>query len=674
MSMRDSQALGAEIAGNTLLARAKSFLLSAACMRTTAVALACLVVLVLQAFSPKALEAWSARFSDQMWFFSDRAAQERRVVIVDIDEKSTQALGAWPWPRERVAKLLGALDAQGVSLKVVDILFDETKPGDDQLRAALQQGAPTTIAQLFSLQADQPIRSGVLSGSLSQSSSNQICSHDVTRAHGFMAPNLARGADENALNFGHITPTVDRDGVVRSVPGLVCYDGKAYPALVISALAAAMSSEPKWITSTGVLGSRHAIEIGDLRLPASADGELLVSYQIPRAGFIAISAADVLTGKVPEGLLKGAWVLLGSTAFGASDAVVTPQGATVGGIEVHAQLLSAALDGRTPEVPMWASVWLWICVFGSSAVLLAMLRWSKFGAGIAIPLAALFNAVVIFGVQTYALLVHHQMLAYGLPLVFVIFSSVLVLSAELVRVRFERERLFRNLSSYLPEGAARKVAFLAPNAQVQAQRQLATVMFVDLRNFSAYCEGRSPEETATVLHLFYTTLERVITQHGGVVEEMVGDSIMAVWNGSTPCEQHAARAVGAARDIWREGYAQLPRVSSRKMPALDLGIGIETGVIVIGSFGPAQRRVHSVLGPAVTIASRLQALTAELAYPILIGPEAVAQSPAAQVKAIGDFLLFGVQQPCKIHTLPVEYPPHHLQLAFSNERDTALHA
>jgi adenylate cyclase len=266
------------------------------------------------------------------------------------------------------------------------------------------------------------------------------------------------------------------------------------------------------------------------------------------------------------------------------------------------------------------------------------------------------------------------MLADSLPLLFVAVSSAFVLSAELLRVRYERERLFRNLCSYLPEGAARKVAFTEPNAQVQAMRQQATVMFIDLRNFSAYCEGRTPEETATVLHLFYTTLERVITQHGGEVEEMVGDSIMAVWNGSLSCDNHAARAVGAARDIWREGLAQLPRVASRKTPALDIGIGIESGVIVIGSFGPARRRVHNVMGPAVSIASKLQGLTSELAYPILIGPDAIAHAPEAQAKSLGDFLLTGTQHSRKIYTLPVEYPAHHLQLAFSSERDMALHA
>jgi adenylate cyclase len=358
--------------------------------------------------------------------------------------------------------------------------------------------------------------------------------------------------------------------------------------------------------------------------------------------------------------------------MGAGDAVPTPQGGAVGGIEVHAQLLAAALDERTPYVPHWASLWPWLSGLISALVLLLALSLPRPGAAITVPAAALVSALVVWAVHAYMLLVQQHVLAWGTPLLFIGLLAASLLLAEMLRVRLERERLYQNLASYLPEGAARKVAFAGPTAQVMAQRQQATVMFVDLRNFSAYCEGRSPEETATVLHIFYTTVDRIVTQHGGVVEQMVGDGLMAVWNGSSPCPDHANKAIGAAEEIWREGVAQLPKVASRQTPPLDLGIGIESGDIMIGSFGPAQRRVHSVLGETVTIAARLENLTAELAYPILLGPEVVRQAQPAKAQALGDFLLAGLTQPRKIHCLPVTYGPGHLQLVYSADQDQAL--
>jgi adenylate cyclase len=293
-------------------------------------------------------------------------------------------------------------------------------------------------------------------------------------------------------------------------------------------------------------------------------------------------------------------------------------------------------------------------------------------AGIAIPIAAGINLLMIGGLHTYWLLVQNQVLAVGLPALFTLTASGSMLVAEILRVRLERERVYNNLSSYLPKGAADKIAFSAPSAHVIAERHDASVMFVDLRNFSAYCEGRSPEDAATVLHNFYTTIDRIVTEHGGAVEHMVGDGIMAVWNGSTPCPEHPQKALNAATRIWEEGTQQLPQVASRKTPPLDLGIGLETGQVMVGSFGPAHRRVHTVLGETVTVAARLEALTAELAYPILLGPEIIQRTQAPQAKALGDFLLAGLTSPRKVHTLPVKYSEHHLQLVFSVDQEQAF--
>ncbi len=644
-------------------------LLSAWRMRTLAVALALLATVLLQTSLAPTLQGWNDRLTSRTWALADDSTQERRVVVIDIDEKSVQALGTWPWPRDRVAQLLQALDQQGVGLKIVDILFDGTQAQDPALAQALQNGAPSVMAQLFALNPQHTVQTGTLSGALvaQGGAGPSTCPPGTPNAFGYMAPTASLLTAEQGV--GHITPVVDPDGTIRRVPALICPQAQTYPALVVSALSAATGAQPQWRPQSNLSGPAQTLQVGSFQLPIDAQGQLMVSYQTPRSGFISLSASDVLAGRVPPQLLQGAWALIGSTAMGAGDAVPTPQGGAVGGIEVHAQLLAAALDERTPYVPHWSSLWPWLSGLLSALVLLLALRLPRPGAAITVPAAALASALAVWGIHAYMLLAQQQVLAWGTPVLFIGLMAASMLLAEMLRVRFERERLYQNLSSYLPEGAARKVAFAGPTAQVMAQRQQATVMFVDLRNFSAYCEGRSPEETATVLHIFYTTVDRIVGQHGGVVEHMVGDSIMAVWNGSSPCPDHAHKAVGAAEEIWREGVAQLPKVASRQTPPLDLGIGIESGDIMIGSFGPAQRRVHSVLGETVTIASRLENLTAELAYPILLGPEVVRQAQPAKAQPLGDFLLAGLTQPRKVHCLPVTYGPGHLQLVYSADQD-----
>ena len=634
-----------------------------------------LMALVSAVWAPQ-MQQWEERLASRTWSLANPNATERRVVVVDIDEKSTQALGPWPWPRERVATLLSGIDAYGVNLKVVDVLFDGAQDAaqDQKLALALKAGAPTVISQLFALNPQAQVKSGQLAGAmgtcLANSNLNSNGSTSVSSSQPFGTPAFGfMGAEaslaQSSAAVGHITPIVDTDGNIRRVPAVVCFNGQAYPALAVAGLAAATGAQPVWHTTQASLfsaGSAQLLDVGGLQLPLDNKGQLRVSYQMPRDGFASVSAVDVLQGKVPPNMLKGAWVLVGSTAFGGGDAVPTPQGGAVGGVEVHAQLMSAALDARTPFAPAWAPLWPLATGLVALMTLVFSLRVAGPKAAVVLPLVAMATVAGIFAVHAVLLLVAHQWLGWGQPALFVALAAVLLTASEMLRVRAERERLFENLSSYLPEGAARRVAFEGPTAQVVAETREATVMLVDLRNFSAYCEERAPEDAAMVLHLFYTTLDRIVTEHGGVVEQMVGDGLTAVWNGSSPCNQHALKALQAAEVIWKEGVAQLPKVASRKTPPLDIGIGIETGFVMVGSFGPARRRVHTVMGEAVSVASRLEKLTSELGYPVLVGPQALLQSGYTAAHKLGDFLLAGMRTPRTVYALPIEVDASHLQL------------
>lgn len=616
------------------------------------------------------LAQWDERLSSKTWALSDSQATERRVVVVDIDEKSVQALGPWPWPRDRVASLLNALNAYGAQLQVLDILFDGAQPQDGVLAAALAR-SPTVVGQLFALNTSVPVLSGQPAGALAlpaASAESLAC----TQAGGHMAPpaDLASAA----TGVGHITPLVDSDGTVRRVPAVVCYQGRAYPALALAALAAGTRSAPQMLTPGTWAGPARVLEVGGIQLPVDAQGQLRVSYAMPRSGFISISASDVLQGRVPAELLAGAWVLVGSTALGGGDSVPTPQAGVAGGVEVHAQLLSAALDGRTPFVPVWAPAWPWAAGAASVLLLLVALRLGGKRAGVVMPLAVVAVVAGLFAAHAVLLLHTHQWLVWGQSALFAVLAGTLLTGAEMLRVRFERERLFQNFSSYLPESAARKVALADPSAQVVAESRAATVLFIDLRNFSAYCDNHAPRAAATVLHRFYTSVEAVVVAHGGEVEQMVGDGIMAVWNGSTPCADHARRAVAAAPVIWKAAQEQLPLQGSREAPPLDIGVGLESGDVLVGSFGPAQRRVHTVMGEPVNVAGRLQALTSELGYPILVGPRAAAEAATGSaevpnLKKLGTFLLEGLQQPRTVHCVPVDLGAGHLHLAYAAEAD-----
>ncbi|MDE2342564.1 MAG: adenylate/guanylate cyclase domain-containing protein [Betaproteobacteria bacterium] len=630
-------------------------------LRLLALGVALFVTLAAVGLWGPQLKQWDERTGSAAWSLANGHAQERRVVVVDIDEKSIQALGAWPWPRERMAALLNRLDQEGVSLKLLDVLFDNERPGDGPLKKALASPVPTVAAELFSLDARPNLHGGVLAGALPMP-----CPAAALTAGGYLGPEA--GLLGPGAFAGHITPILDPDGAIRQVPALLCFNGASYAALpVAGAWAADPEGAPRLEPGRSLGSPAWWLHVGEWRLPLDGAGRFRVSYQLPRSAFISVSAVDVLNGQVPPSLLKGAWALVGATAFGAGDAVPTPQGGAVGGVEVHAQALSALLDDRTPYTPRGAAAWPWLAGLLSALLLLLLLRRPRGSAGLWLAGAGVLLAAATFGVHALSLLTVHWWLGWVTPALYALLASGTLGAMELMRMRFERERLYQNLSSYLPEAVAREVALQGPTAQVHAVRHEATVLFVDLRNFSAYCEGRPPEETATVLHLFYSTAAKVVEGHGGVVEQMVGDGIMAVWNGSSPCADHSVRALAAAEELWRTLGAQLPRTSSRRMPLLDVGMGVETGTVLVGSFGPAGRRVHTVLGETVTVAAGLEALTGELAYPILLGPRVVAAAHPENAVALGPFLLPGLSQPRTLHALPVEFDSQRLRLVYEAE-------
>jgi adenylate cyclase len=630
-----------------------------------------LLALLINALIAPQLALWDEASASIAWKLADDQRLERRIILVDIDERSTQAIGPWPWPRERQAELLEKLNAAGVSLKMLDILFEGNRPGDVRLARALETGAPTIQAQLFSLDPNITIRSGQLGNPLPFGS---VCPQPSEAAHGYMASDTALTPNPSRPPSlaGHITPLIDPDGTIRQVPALICFEGRSYATLAVAGLLAASEATPKLWQEDHLLAPAWWLELGAARLPLDRQGHLRVSYQMPRNGFLSLSALDILENRVPAELLKDAWVLIGATAFGARDVVPTPLGRAVSGIEVHAQILSALLDGRSPYRPQGAPLWPWLAGGLGALLLLLALRLAPRAPHLALPLATLINLTALFAASSALLLNAHLWLGWTTPALFLLLAATLLGVAEYARSRFERERLYRNLASYLPEPVARQIATHEPIAQVQATRREATILHADLRNFSAYCEGRPPEETAMVLHLFFTTASRIVEAHGGVVEQMVGDSLLAVWNGSRPNPAHTTHALQAAADLWRTCAPQLPHIESDDTPPLDLGIGLETGSVLIGSFGSAERRTHTVLGEAVTVATRLQALTGELAYPILIGPSlALAQRKHTALHRLGDFLLTGLARPHSVYALPIELPPSRLHLVHTSQRNAA---
>lgn len=619
-----------------------------------AVVMASLFFALVLAWVPqRTFDGLDRKASDLAWRLGAQREPERRIIVVDIDENSIATLGAWPWPRERVAELSKRLAELGASQQIFDMLLVDRRSGDDGLGAALAAAGVVT-ANVFALDQGEPVQQGQLAGSVD----GLPCQQPIPQARGYigLSPGLL---EHQALPAGHITPRIDADGAVRRVPALLCLADKVYPALALAAYwqGAVGHLEPGSIRlrpGQGWLEPAWWLEHARLpaAIPLTAEADLIVPYALAPEALISISAADILAGKAPKSLFAGAWVLVGSTALGLGDAVPTPHGGAVGGVGVHAQLISGLLDGTLPLAPV-GRYWLWL----ANAILLCGLltlvatRFGRLGPYALAPLSVL-AVFLLLSEHALALQMLRWELGWSRPALFVMLFGLLLASLQFARTRVEKDRLYAHLASYLPVPVAQALLGQDVGATVVAERREVTVMFADIRNFSRFCETQPPEVAARLLHEFIDIATQVIEERGGLVEAVQGDAVMAIWNGSLPCPDHARQAVAAAKVLLPAVEAVFPVPDEADWSPLALGIGVETGLALIGSFGPARRRLHTALGESVSVANAVQKMTAELASPILCGPGTAACLEKGETRSQGAFLLEGLARTHTLYAIP----------------------
>jgi len=634
-------------------------------------------------FQPAWIGAAQELSTDWTWRLLSKSQDERRVILVDIDERSLKEVGPWPWPRETQAKLLDKLSEQGASLQVLDVVFTAGQLGDDLLSQALNQHKPV-MAQAFALpnQGGQT-QVGQLSGALDWPS----CPAPFSEASGFLAnsPSLLNQL-KPPVRAGHITPRLSQDGLVRYQPAVLCFQDKAYPALGIAAAGQGAQiaswsiqrgrswSEAPWLltASSGAFQS----------VPLSKEGDIRVPWWSQPDSFVSVSAGELLSGKVPKGLLSNAWVLVGSSAFGLNDTIATPFSSAAAGMFVHAQVLTGMIDGRLPYTPIGAgALQVLSAILGFLLlVLLSSVYQQKASSDKAnnsgsapfpvqlFPIVGAAWALVLWLAQLALLQSQAWVVGWVLPAFTVFVASLAWGILEHTKSRIDRDRLYTHLSSYLPAPVAAALALQPPTSAISASTRMVSVMFADIRNFSAYCEARPPQEAAAVLHAFFSTATRVVEANGGVIEAFQGDAVLAVWYGQDSEKkqytkqnlrqisdegrsegQSAKRSMKAAAELYLAMQGVLSHPAPEGLEPLALGVGLECGPAMAGSFGLASRRTHMVMGRTVTIASRLVEMTADLAHPILVGEGLAAQLAGENLKSMGTFLLDGLRVPHHVY-------------------------
>jgi adenylate cyclase len=578
-----------------------------------------------------------------------------RVVIVDIDEKSLAEVGRWPWSRNHMARLVDTLfEDQRIALLGFDTVFAEPddssglrqlqqlasgpladQPGFAQRLQSLQpkldfdaqfaralQGRPVVLGYYFTSDRDGRT-SGVLPEPVIQPEALQGRRLPATRWDGFGA-NIAPLV-QAAPRAGFFNAITSNDGVVRSLPLLAEHEGRYYESLSLAMFRLLLDSprvEPGFAGESQRALDHQALQSvrltangappgsASLAIPVDQRVATLVPYRGPggpRGGsFTYVSAADVLAGRLPIGRLNNKIVLVGTTAPGLLDLRVTPVGETYPGVETHANLIVGLLDGGLISKPDYALGYE-IIVLVSAGLVLA-LALPLLSAGRAVALSAGVVAGVV-GLNFWLYLGHGLVLPLASTLVMAVFAFALNMSyGYLVESRSKRE-LAQLFGTYVPPELVDEMVKHPDRYSMTATTRELTVMFCDMRGFTQLSETMEPTQLQALLNTVFSRLTTVIRNHRGTIDKYMGDCVMAFWGAPVHTPNHATLAVQAAQGMVA-AIEQVNREHAREgLPAIGVGIGINTGAMCVGDMGSTLRRSYTVVGDAVNLGARLEGLS-----------------------------------------------------------------
>ncbi len=603
---------------------------------------------------------------DQSQRLAPRVYEPTPVRIVDIDEASLKRYGQWPWPRTLVAKLLSRLGELGATVVVFDVLFaeaDRLSPKNimaqmDNIDPAVIAGLPDNDAIFAAQIASQPVVLGFSAARESPGMPAVKAGFAYTGESPFMAPPHFSGAtiplpalEEAAAGIGDISMNPAADSpVVRAIPLFLSDGHQLYPSLSMEALRVAQGASTYIIANAPErAGSISTVRVGDFEVPTTAAGELQV-YTSPERPERYVSAIDVLSG--PDADLRprieGNIVLVGTSAAGLLDIRATTLGQNVPGVSLQAQAIEQILTKNFLNRPDWADGLEIVSVagLGLAVVLITALvsPWVAVTAGAALAFAAVMTS-------WFAFREHGLLLDPSFPAATALLTQFAVMGFRFLTTDLERRHIRKAFSQHVSPAVLARAENQPEALLLGGVDRDITVMFMDIRNFTALSEGMNPTDLVSFLNKLLSGLSQHVMASEGTLDKFIGDSIMAFWNAPVDVAGHerkAARCALAMRATLRELNDQ--DAFGLGQPVA-IGIGLNTGIACVGNMGAESRFNYSAVGDTVNTTARIEAASKDVAFDILISARTAEKLQDFALLDIGYHALKGKAEPVKLFLL-----------------------
>lgn len=504
------------------------------------------------------------------------------IVIAGIDDDTLETYGQWAeWPRSLHAQAIDNLSQAGAKVIGFDVVFTDSSPDDGVLAEAMAKADNVILAA---------------AGTTTVSGTDPVITYDE-----LLLPTAA--LEEATSDIGHANVVPDRDGTVRRLPLIVkSSSGQTFPSFTLAVLHRlfSMSLPQEYQLQNG------AIYLLARDIPVDTSYQLRINFAADNATRTYVSYGAIISGDFDPSLVKNKIVLIGMAATGEPDAWAIPTSASkTPGVYIHAAAMDTILTERfLIESSNIIMLMIMLLLVGITAFVLPRCGtwyWTDIakGAGITVGLFIVYLLASFFVFDRgYILDLLYPLLL--LPVIYV-GSVIFMVVIEQSDKRFVKELFGRYISPQIAKEIVSQAD--AGKLDLAGEEREVTVLFADIRNFTQISEQLSPEATVKMLNRYLSLMVDAVIQNNGVVNKFGGDNIMAVWNAPQSQSEHVLLAVKAAWEA-QQKVAELQQ-SDSKLPQVQFGIGVNTGMALAGNVGSVGRTEYTVIGDSVNIASRI---------------------------------------------------------------------
>ncbi|MDB4430272.1 adenylate/guanylate cyclase domain-containing protein [bacterium] len=532
---------------------------------------------------------------------SQEKIEASEVAIVEIDEASLDQNGQWPWPRNLIADGIVKAYESGAALVILPILFaEEDRMGQDEYLASILEQVPVVLGQSASVKGKgEPVPRGIVV--IGEDPKNFI--YDYPKAIG-----PVKELGELAAGVGMMTTTPEIDGVVRRMPLIIQVENKYYSTLALEALRLFGGKDSYQIKADEVgVESVRVYGFDPISTDASTRIWLNYKYNFPTVSF---SNEDWST-------VKDKIVIIAPTAEGLANTVATNLGTSYSQ-NVHATNLQMLIDETRLERKEEFIMHELITTASICSIIIIGALWLPYVASLLLCVGSL----ILLPYVGSLMFVEGMLYDFTWPL-FTVFTTW----SAATFVRFVQEnktkKLIKNqFEHYLAPSIVKLLQKDPKNLQLGGDTRELSILFSDLRDFTTLSEKfkSNPQELTNLINKYLTPMTGCVIDNNGTVDKFIGDALMAFWNAPLNDEDHRLNSIECALQMFK----LLDRLNvelEEKGIELRMGIGVNTGSVVVGNMGSTQRFDYTCLGDAVNLSARLESQTKQYKVGLLVGEE-----------------------------------------------------